>query len=719
MGVSKPHLKDLNPEQLRAVQHLDGPLLIFAGAGSGKTRVLTRRIANLVLEGRARTDEILAVTFTNKAAREMQERVSSALVENGLLGQRRFSHQARVWVSTFHSTCSRILRQHAELLNYSPHFAIYDSSDTRSLIKKVYKQLGIDPRSIDPRSVLNRIDRAKNNYRFADSFRDDFSEDSYSQSMSIEGSAFAEIYQAYQDQLLQTNAMDFGDLLCNVVTLFTLEPRLLAKYQERFRYVLVDEYQDTNHVQYKLIRMISQTHQNLCVVGDDDQSIYAFRGASIENILSFKNDYPEAETVTLNQNYRSTKNILTAASSVIARNRKRQVKQLRTDNPAGELLRLYVAYDEKEEARYVAEEIVALRSRGVPLREIAVFYRTNAQSRALEEALCGLALPYEIYGGFRFYDRKEIKDILAYYRLLLNPQDNEAFLRVVNTPARGLGASSIAALVNYANSVSLPLLPALEQALSEKLNFVAKGAFKKFQDFFDIIQKLKAETEAINRLYQEIQNETANESGVSVTVRQALAGLIKLIADESRYLEHLEKQDTPEAQSKKENILELCSVALDFSENALLRGEELSLQGFLDRASLASDLDKDAAAEDSHSGTISLMTLHLAKGLEFDAVFFVGLEEGILPHSRSYEERGAIEEERRLCYVGMTRARKLLYLSRALERHHFGGSSWNGGQVSRFLNEIPEELLEVQSPGAASLSQESDYHDLEIVYEID
>lgn len=717
MDVSKPHLKDLNPEQLRAVQHLQGPLLIFAGAGSGKTRVLTRRIANLVLEGLARTDEILAVTFTNKAAREMQERVGSALRENGLAAQRRISHHSRLWVSTFHSTCSRILRQHAELLNYSPQFAIYDTSDTRSLLKKVYKELGIDPRSIDPRSVLNRIDRAKNNYRFADSFRDTFSEDSFSQSLAMENSAFADIYQAYQDHLLQANAMDFGDLLCNVVTLFTLEPKLLQRYQERFRYVMVDEYQDTNHVQYKLIHMISQAHENLCVVGDDDQSIYAFRGASIENILSFKNDYPEAETITLNQNYRSTKNILTAASSVIARNRKRQKKQLRTDNPRGELIRLYVAYDEKEEARYVAEEISRLRTEGTSLDEIAVFYRTNAQSRALEEALCGLALPYEIYGGFRFYDRKEIKDILAYYRLLLNPQDNEAFLRVINTPARGLGTTSVAALISYANRLSMPLLPALEHALTEEVEFVGKGARKKFQVFFDCVQKLKAETEAITRLYLEVQKDRESETAHSSNVRQALAGLIKLIAEESGYFEYLDKQDTPEAQSKKENILELCSVALDFSENALLRGEELSLQGFLDRASLASDLDKDAENQDTTSGTISLMTLHLAKGLEFDVVFFVGLEEGILPHARSYEERGAIEEERRLCYVGMTRARKLLYLSRAMERHQFGGSSWNAGQVSRFLSEIPEELITHQSPGTSSLNQEAEYHDFEIIYD--
>jgi len=706
VDVLKPHLKDLNTEQLRAVRHREGPLLIFAGAGSGKTRVLTRRIANLVLEGASRPDEILAVTFTNKAAREMQDRVASALSKNGFPGRSPTFGNTNVWVSTFHSTCSRILRQHAELLDYTPRFAIYDSSDTRSLIKKVYKQLGIDPRAIDPKSILNKIDRAKNNYRFADSFRDDSFEGgaenfSYSNSGSYGSNAFADIYQAYQDELLRSNAMDFGDLLCNLVTLFTLEPKLLKQYQDRFRYVLVDEYQDTNKVQYQLIRMLSQTHENLCVVGDDDQSIYAFRGASVENILSFKKDYPQAETVTLNQNYRSSKNILDAANAVIAKNRKRQVKKMRTDNPSGAPIDSLVAIDEKDEAQAVALGILERRAEGIPLSEIAIFYRTNAQSRALEEALCGTGIPYEIYGGFRFYDRKEIKDVLSYYRLLLNPKDNEAFLRVINTPARGLGTTSVAALINYANTNSLPLLLALEKALEEEVKFMKGATLKKFQAFFDLIQDLLAEADAIERLYRSAS--TAEHSGenvdLSITLKEALPALLKRISDDSGYMNYLEKQDTPEAESKKENILELCSVALDFSESALRRNEELSLQEFLDRASLASALDKDSERAKDESGCVSLMTLHLAKGLEYDVVFFVGLEEGILPHARSFEEHGAIEEERRLCYVGMTRARKLLFLSRALERHRFGGSSWHGGQASRFLNEIPDSLLRERGYG--------------------
>ena len=681
-----PHLQNLNQAQLEAVCHPGGPLLIFAGAGSGKTRVLTRRMAHLSFEHKVKPSEILAVTFTNKAADEMKRRVRELLVHAPVP-----SSVAPSWVATFHSICARILRHHASYLEFTPQFAIYDTSDSLSVIKRVFERLNIDSKMIEPRSILSQIDRAKNQYKFPDTIRD---------SMTLAHSwaeIVAEVYEAYQKELLEANAMDFGDLLCNALTLFKLEPRILDKYQEQFVHIMVDEYQDTNKVQYMLVRMLSEKYENLCVVGDDDQSIYAFRGATIENILNFRHDFPKAKTVTLEINYRSTKNILSAANAIIAKNKTRQKKEMQTENPKGNRLVYNYARDEKDEGQFLAREIAALELQGVPRSSIAIFYRTNAQSRAVEEALCELGIPYEIFGGHRFYDRREIKDILAYFRLLINERDNEAFLRIINVPARGLGAAAVGALIACAQRERLSLLPALRSALSSGAPFLSGAAKTRFQKFCVMMEELRIDAELAEHVLGGAHgNVTHRES------TQAIAILLTRIADKTEYLPKLKAQDSLEAQSRVENIQELFAVAVDFATSALEQHHHVSLHHFLDRTSLSSDLDKEnshASREESgkdarNSGAISLMTLHLAKGLEFDFVFLVGLEEGILPHVRSLDDGQALEEERRLCYVGVTRARKQLYLSSAMNRHTFSRGNWASGMVSRFFYDLPQDLIE-------------------------
>jgi DNA helicase-2/ATP-dependent DNA helicase PcrA len=687
--VSLPsHLQNLNPEQYEAVVHHEGPLLVFAGAGSGKTRVLTRRIAHLIREHRVYPDEILAVTFTNKAAKEMKERVFSLLGREAL----------PVWVSTFHASCARILRQQAKLLDFTENFAIYDTSDSLSVLKRVFAKKNVDHKLIDPRSMLGKIDRAKNDYLFPDSFRENrfLSE--------AQGALMAEIYEAYQQELHQANAMDFGDLLCNVVTLFKLEPKVLEGYQQKFRFQLIDEYQDTNKVQYELIRMLSARSKNLCVVGDDDQSIYAFRGATVQNILSFKKDFPEAKVVTLDRNYRSTQSILTAANCVISRNQNREKKTMRTDNPKGDPVFLFHGFDERDEAEFVVREIASLLSRGRKLSDIAIFYRTNAQSRAVEELLCENGIPYQIFGGHRFYDRKEIKDILAYLRLLLNPSDNEAFARIVNVPARGLGATSIGGLMAYANSEKLPLYPALRKALDSeiKIPFLSNANRKKFENFTILIEELSLELSAVNDQLSGIRDDVLASERV-----RALSRLLQAIATKSGYLAELKAEDTPEADSRIENIFELFEVAGEYVRKTLESNEVPTPFGFLERASLASDLDSentkevdDAGREQKMKGerkaqnAVSMMTLHLAKGLEFPVVFLLGVEEGVLPHSRSLDDRQALEEERRLCYVGFTRAMERLFLTRAKYRQTFGRNNYYSGLVSRFVDDLESSLLE-------------------------
>ncbi|MCC6221047.1 MAG: UvrD-helicase domain-containing protein [Deltaproteobacteria bacterium] len=674
----KQHLQDLNPQQLEAVSHGEGPLLIFAGAGSGKTRVLTRRIANLVIEHGVSPGEIFAVTFTNKAANEMKHRVCSLFSTSG----------NNLWVSTFHSSCARLLRSHAELLDFTPNFAIYDASDALSLLKRVYKKLNIDPKIVDPRQVAHRIDRAKNQYMFPD----DLISDKYTPRPIAE--LTATIYRQYQKELLSANAMDFGDLICNVVTLFKLEPTLLQQYQNKFRHILIDEYQDTNKVQYLLIRMLAEKHQNICVVGDDDQSIYAFRGATIENILNFRKDFPNAKVVTLENNYRSTQNILKAANAVIARNRTRQKKTLRTTNPAGKAVSFSTSYDEVEEANFVTREILTLRRQGLPISEIAIFYRTNAQSRAVEEMLIANNIPYEIYGGHKFYDRKEIKDIMAYFRLTLNPNDNEAFLRIVNTPTRGLGATSVSALILFANNLNLSLYNALEKAITDGAPFLNNSSRIKFSAFFELLAELKEDSIRTDKILSTTSNSHSHDSKI-----QAMAKFLHDIAIKTSYIQSLKNEDTPEAEARLENISELCNVGAEFVKTALMENVDVRLNHFIDRTSLASDLDKENTKAQQIRGQekpkehVSLMTLHLAKGLEFDVVFMLGMEEGLLPHIRSLASDHEVEEERRLCYVGMTRARKQLYMTRAKSRQTFGRGNWGYTDVSRFVEDLPTDVV--------------------------
>lgn len=674
-------LNGLNPQQLEAVTHTEGPLLIFAGAGSGKTRVLTRRISYLIGEKGVRPSEILAVTFTNKAANEMKQRVINMLPRPG----------GRLWISTFHSICARILRAHAEYLDFTSNFAIYDTADSKSVMKRVYKNLNVDPKILDPKTVLYRIEKAKHSFEDPESVRRDrFLPDAIRDTV-------ASLFVEYQRELHEANAMDFGDLIYNTLTLFKLEPLILAKYQEQFRYILIDEYQDTNKIQYLLISLLAKQYRNICVVGDDDQSIYAFRGATIENILNFRKDYPDAKVVTLSTNYRSTQNILNIANSVIAKNMKRQEKQMNTPNPHGEKIRAYKGFDEGDEAEFVLREIHSLFRKKVEPKNIAIFYRTNAQSRIVEEGLCEHGVPYEIYGGFKFYDRKEIKDIIAYLRVVSNPKDNEAFLRIVNTPSRGIGPSSLSALIDYAKSQSLPLRHALQKAIADNVPFCQKAVKKRFSSFSELLHKLTEEFNKTRAILSGHPESRLNSEVESAAERvNALSAFLRFIADESDYLERLKQAQTDEAQSKIENIYELFSVANDFVANSINNHNTPSIESFLERTSLTSDSDNEnkKGTFKQANNAISLMTLHLAKGLEFDYVFLIGLEEGLLPHVRSMEDKLSLEEERRLCYVGVTRAKKRLFISRAGVRNGYGYGSWYNGMPSRFIYDMPEHLLE-------------------------
>ena len=729
-------LSTLNPSQLDAVEHSEGPLLIFAGAGSGKTRVLTHRIARLIQEEIAFPWQILAVTFTNKAAKEMKERVELLLDGPGSTSpsQNSGSREATsartqsrlIWISTFHSSCARILRRYCEHLGYTKNFAIYDTKDSVSLIKQLSKRLNIDPKLLPASSVMRQIDRAKNKNIDPDSYK------STLQGYNPTAEKIAELYSCYQDELLKCNAMDFGDLLCNTVALLKLSPVVLESLQEKFRYIHIDEYQDTNEVQYQLIRLLAEKYQNLCVVGDDDQSIYAFRGATIENILSFQRDYPDAEVITLSKNYRSTGNILKAANAVIAFNKRRRKKEMQTDRGDGEAIRFYATYTEKEEAEAISEEISSLRKSGIPYEEIAIFYRTNAQSRALEEGLCNYGIPYTIFGGLRFYDRKEIKDILSYYRLLLNPDDNQAFLRVVNTPTRGIGSTTVNAIIAaaeknriscyrtalLASEVESPVLETANEAAKAGDIPIAKSkaAKEKIAAFCELIESLREEVAiAETKLSEAAPGKTDTISD------EIIAEILQSIAVKSGYFSSLKSDKSEQGESRIENIWELCAVATEFIKQAKRsqgadaearsNSEEtdvnqtesdaesvgLSLQGFLERTSLVSDLDgentRTANQGKKKQSGVSLMTLHLAKGLEFEVGFLTGMEDGILPHGRSFDSLESMEEERRLCYVGITRAKSQLYLTMAEHRSSFGSASRYSGGASRFLEEIPESVL--------------------------
>jgi DNA helicase-2/ATP-dependent DNA helicase PcrA len=655
LSLSSAILAGLNPQQRAAVEHADGPLLVLAGAGSGKTRMLTHRVAQLIAGGRARPWEILAVTFTNKAAREMRERVD-ALLE---------ARAAGVWVATFHSTCVRILRREISHLGYEPGFSIYDQSDSLALVKRVLRAVGASERAFPPRGVRAEIDRLKNRGLLPDDLlRQD----------ALEARRLADIYQRYQKELRRANALDFGDLLLLTVRLFERFPAVLEHYQRRWRHVLVDEYQDTNPIQYRLLRLLVASHQNLCVVGDEDQSIYAFREADIRNILDFEKDFPGAAVVRLEQNYRSTQPILDAAGAVVANNAARKGKRLFTLRRDGDPLVMYRADDERGEAAWLVAKLLELREGGGRLGDAAIFYRTHAQSRPLEEELLKYDLPYAVVGGTRFYDRAEVKDALAYLRVLVNPDDTESLRRIINAPARGIGDTTVERLLELAAERDVSLLRALDLALAEgRLRNPAAGRVAAFTALLGELRQLAQET--------------------------GPASLLGQVLERSGYLEALEREGTVEAEGRLENLRELANAVEEFeSANAApVPGDEAEDQNLLDLFLEQVTLLSEADGVERETDRVVMMTVHVAKGLEFPCVFVVGLEEGIFPHFASLSDPDAIEEERRLCYVAMTRAQNRLYLSHAGMRRMHGSLRYN--PPSRFLAEIPEELAVGHLPG--------------------
>jgi len=650
-------IEKLNPEQRKAVESTERPLLIMAGAGSGKTRVLTHRIAYLIATRKAPPWSILAITFTNKAAREMQDRVAR------LVGP-----AARdIWVSTFHSMCVRILRKDIHRLGYSTSYVIYDSADQLTVIKSCLKELNLDPKRFDPKAIQAVISGAKNELvtpeKFAQKVGDYFQEKASS------------VYSLYQKKLKSNNALDFDDLIMTTIRLFEQEPEVLEFYQNKFSYLHVDEYQDTNRAQYMLCRMLADKHKRICVVGDSDQSIYKWRGADISNILNFEEDYPDAETIMLEQNYRSTSNILKAANQVISRNTGRKPKNLWTDQGSGEKLQIFQASSEHEEGYFVAGEINKNVRAGMRFRDHAVLYRTNAQSRVIEETLIKSDIPYQIVGGIRFYERKEIKDMIAYLRLISNPDDEISLNRVINVPKRGIGDTTV-----------------------DKLNAVAASEGVSVYRVLDNLQGLGLTGRANQTLYdfrEMVDNLHTMSDYLSVTE------LTEEVLQRTGYRDELVREGTVEAKTRLENIEELLSVTMEFEK----RNEEKSLVAFLTDLALIADIDSMIEEEDdggrAEKDAIVLMTMHSAKGLEFPAVFIVGMEEGVFPHSRAFADDEEMEEERRLAYVGITRAEKRLYLSSARMRTLYGRTE--ARTPSRFLEEIPFELKEVSGFGASRI----------------
>ncbi|HEX3801338.1 MAG TPA: UvrD-helicase domain-containing protein [Solirubrobacteraceae bacterium] len=635
-------LEGLNDQQREAVTYGEGPLLILAGAGSGKTRVLTHRIAYLVATGAVEPSEILAITFTNKAAAEMRDRAEL------LVGRR----VRAMWVMTFHSACARILRAHADKLGYTRQFTIYDTADSRRLIKRCMDENGVDSKRFTPGAIHAQISDAKNHMRDADA---------YSQ---LVGSFFertvADVYSSYERELHRMNAMDFDDLLVRAVNVLELFSEVRETYQDAFRQILVDEYQDTNQVQYRWLQLLAGERRNLTVVGDPDQSIYGFRGADIHNILSFEEQFPDAKVVKLEQNYRSTQTILDAANAVISHNRGRKEKELWTELGEGDPIHIRELDDEHAEARFVAGEIERLVDAGTSRSEVAVFYRTNAQSRVLEDTLVRAEIGYQVIGGTRFYERAEIKDAIAYLTALVNPQDAGAFTRIVNSPRRGIGATSVARVLGHANTLGASVWDVASEPSS--IPGLGAAAIKAIGRFMDTMATLR------------------EHAGSGMPVAQLLSGVL----ERSGYLEALRSERTIEAQGRIENLDELVNVAAEYDVG---EGEEHSLGDFLQQVSLVADADTRA----DDAGLVTLMTLHNAKGLEYPIVFMIGCEDGIFPHSRALEE-GELEEERRLCYVGITRAQRDLYITCARQRTVFGAHGY--AIPSRFLAEIPSELTD-------------------------
>ncbi|MBP2628450.1 MAG: ATP-dependent helicase PcrA [Firmicutes bacterium] len=635
-------LNGLNPMQREAVMCTKGPLLIMAGAGSGKTKVLTCRVAYLLEQGVA-PYQILAITFTNKAAAEMKERV------HGLVG----AQSKDIWLSTFHAFCAKLLRYEIEgMAGYKRNFVIYDTSDTQALIKNCLKQLNLDDKQFQPSSILSAISNAKN------ALQDDrqFAQ----QAGNFHEQKVAEIYKLYQQKLRNNNALDFDDLLMLSVRLLESNEEILQKYQNKFKYIMIDEYQDTNRAQYLLARMLADKHRNLCVVGDADQSIYGWRGADIRNILDFEKDYPETKIIKLEQNYRSTQVILDAANAVIENNSDRRPKELWTQNPQGELITHYLAHHERDEAQFVADTITKLNTvYRTPYGDIAVLYRTNTQSRVIEESFMKCGIPYVIVGGLKFYDRKEIKDILSYLRVIFNPSDSVSLMRIINVPRRGLGDATISRLTEFAleNNMTLfdvvsnpDLVPGLTARAKRPLEFLA---------------------ELIFNLMSEVQS-------------LSVVDLVNKVMHDSGYVEELQNSTDPQDENRLDNLKEFLSVAKDFASGEL----EETLENFLGQVALVADIDNAKMTE----SRVTLMTLHSAKGLEFPVVFMSGMEEGLFPHSRTLMNESEVEEERRICYVGITRARRKLYMTNARMRTIYGRTQMF--PLSRFLDEIPSQMVE-------------------------
>ena len=646
-----PLFSSLNPTQREAVAATEGPVLVIAGAGSGKTRVLTYRIAHLVRDRDVSPYEILAITFTNKAAGEMKERVQELI---GRVGW-------DMWVSTFHSACVRILRQEIHRLGYRSSFSIYDEGDSTRLVTMCVKDLDLDPKRFPPRQIKGAISKAKNELIDYETYA--------GQDAGYYHERVSDVYRLYQQRLVEASAVDFDDILKLTVELLQAFPEVLDLWQNRFQYILVDEYQDTNKAQYMLVKMLGQKHQNVCVVGDSDQSIYAFRGADLRNIMDFEKDYPDAKIVLLEQNYRSSQTILDAANAVIKHNAGRKPKRLWTDEGAGEKIVFFEAEDEHEEAAYVAEEIARLQDLGTGLDDIAVFYRTNAQSRVIEELFVRFGVTYQVVGGLKYYDRKEVKDALGYLRAVVNPDDQVAIKRVINTPKRSIGDTSVAHVDRFAESNGINFMEALRRASEiDQLTARAQKAILEFSGLIDILMvKAAAGPEAA----------------------------LDAVLNDTGYMDMIRAERSIEAMGREENLKELLTAAAEFEETgpasmgpqdwAALDGVG-KLQMFLESISLVTDLDSvdDASA-------VTLMTLHNAKGLEYPAVFLTGLEDGVFPHMRALGDPKELEEERRLCYVGITRAEERLYLTRAWSRNMWGQTNYNG--ASRFLGEIPDHLL--------------------------
>ena len=655
-------LDKLNPEQREAVLHRDGALLILAGAGSGKTRVITYRIAYLIGDGHAKPDEVLAVTFTNKAAQEMRERVEALIGDEA----------GGVWLSTFHSLCARLLRREAPKIGLSRDFVIYDSSDQVAVVKQAQRELGIDDKLVPPRMALSRISQAKNRMEGPDTLRGKW---------NLRDEQIAKIYEKYLTTLKDCNALDFDDLLLKTVELFESSEPTRNYYAGKFRFVMVDEYQDTNRPQYLLIKRLSEQYRNLAVVGDPDQSIYKWRGADLKNILDFEHDFPEAAVVKLEQNYRSTQVILDAATAVISQNRNRKDKRLWTDQKGGARIVYFRGNDELEEADFITRSIKQARSADFDSM-VAILYRTNAQSRAIEDSLMRESIPYKIIGGVRFYERKEIKDALAYLKLIINPHDDVSLRRVINVPARGIGKGVMDSLQAISpEDVVADAPPLLAAGLQETISVrsmwarvlyavdearLGNRAITALRTFRDLIASLA---------------DAARQDTVSILIGKML--------DRSGYLNDLRDENSEEANERIENLMELVSAARDFETHEA----EPSLGGFVDRLSLLSEVDEESGKRDAK---VWMMTMHAAKGLEFPMVIIAGLEEGLFPHSRSAEDDDELEEERRLCYVGMTRARRQLVLTGAARRRVFG--EYQSCEPSRFLDEIPATLMERITP---------------------